>query len=130
MGGFPYEWDYLGEEADLPTRGRMLDEHLDLLVRLWSGGPVEHRGEHYRVAGTADHPFSARLHPPPVQQPRIPVWVAGSAALALVAAGYAWSLASLNARSDEVYRAALAAVPAAMPALVRPPATPEPPPPP
>lgn len=78
MGGFPYEWDYLGEEADLPTRGRMLDEHLDLLVRLWSGGPVEHRGEHYRVAGTPDHPFSARLHPPPVQQPRIPVWVAGT----------------------------------------------------
>ncbi|WP_199423098.1 LLM class flavin-dependent oxidoreductase [Actinotalea solisilvae] len=78
MGGFPYEWDFLGEEPDLPTRGRMLDEHLDLLARLWSGEPVEHRGEHYRVAGTADQPFSARLHPPPVQRPRIPVWVAGT----------------------------------------------------
>ncbi len=78
MGGFPYEWDFLGEETDLPTRGRMLDEHLELLDRLWSGEQVEHRGEHYRVAGTAEQPFSVAIDPPPVQRPRIPVWVAGT----------------------------------------------------
>lgn len=78
MGGFPYEWDFLGEETDPATRGRMLDEHLDLLDRLWSGEQVEHRGEHYRVAGTAEQPFSVVIDPRPVQRPRIPVWVAGT----------------------------------------------------
>lgn len=78
IGGFPYEWDFLGEETDLKTRGRMLDEHLDLLDRLWSGEPVEHRGEHYRVAGSVGQPFAVTIDPPPVQRPRIPVWVAGT----------------------------------------------------
>src|SRR5215212_11869028 len=41
-GAFPYEWDYLGEESDHRTRGEMLDEHLGLLDRLWSGEPVHH----------------------------------------------------------------------------------------
>lgn len=67
---------------------------------------------------------------PPPARTKVPVWVAGSAALAIVAASYAWSLLGLNAASDDVYRQALASAPAAMPALVRPPATPPPPPPP
>lgn len=79
IGASPFEWDYLGEEPDLPTRGRMLDEHLELLVRLWSGEGVEHRGERYRVARTPGAPpWMAEAHPPPVQRPRIPVWVAGT----------------------------------------------------
>lgn len=79
-GAFPFEWEYLGEEADAATRGRMLDEHLDLLTRLWTGEPVEHVGEHYRAARTrADQPpWAAECHPTPVQRPRIPVWVAGT----------------------------------------------------
>ncbi len=60
----------------------------------------------------------------------MPFWVAASAAFALIAGIYAWGLTSLNAASDEVYRTALTAPPAAMPALARPPATPPPPPPP
>jgi type VI secretion system protein ImpK len=60
----------------------------------------------------------------------VPVWVAGSAALAIVGGVYWWGLTSLNAASDGVLRTALAAPPASMPALVRPPATPPPPPPP
>jgi type VI secretion system protein ImpK len=67
---------------------------------------------------------------PPPPRGGIPVWVAGSVALALVAAVHVWSLTTLNAESDAVYRAALAAPPTAMPALVRPAATPPPPPPP
>lgn len=74
-GGGPFEWDYCGEQTDPVTRGDMLDEHLELLERLWTGEPVRHEGRHYRAAGPD---WSAVCYPPPVQQPRIPVWVAGT----------------------------------------------------
>ncbi len=64
------------------------------------------------------------------RRPGIPVWVGASLALAVIAAVYVWSLTGLNAASDAVYQTALAAPPASMPALTRPPATPPPPPPP
>ena len=41
IGGGKLEWDHLGEEKDLRTRGRMLDEALDILVGLWSGKPYQ-----------------------------------------------------------------------------------------
>jgi hypothetical protein len=74
-GAFPFEWDYVGEEADHRVRGEMLDEHLELLDRLWTGEPVHHEGRHYRTAGPE---WSAICYPPPLQRPRIPVWVGGS----------------------------------------------------
>ncbi|WBB68732.1 LLM class flavin-dependent oxidoreductase [Micromonospora sp. WMMD812] len=61
-----------GEPTDLPTRAARLDEGLDLLTGLLGGGPVRHHGAHYRADGVA-------LRPPPVQRPRVPVWVGGSA---------------------------------------------------
>lgn len=64
------EYDDLGEEADHRARGEMLDEALDIITQLWSGAEVDHVGPHYRVQG-------ARFLPPPVQQPRIPIWVGG-----------------------------------------------------
>lgn len=74
-GAFPFEWDYLGEERDHRVRGEMLDEHLHLLDRLWTGEDVHHEGRFYRTAGPD---WSARCYPPPVQRPRIPVWVGGT----------------------------------------------------
>lgn len=56
-----------GSPAELAAR---LDEGLDLLASLWSGQPVNHEGEYFRVQGTA-------LRPAPLQRPRIPIWVAG-----------------------------------------------------
>ena len=50
-GAGPYEWEYCGEQSDPRIRGDMLDEHLGLLDRLWSGAPVHHDGTHYRLAG-------------------------------------------------------------------------------
>lgn len=64
------EFDNLGEETELITRGQMLDEALEIITRLWSGEPFDHRGRHYRVEG-------ARFRPTPLQQPRIPIWVGG-----------------------------------------------------
>jgi alkanesulfonate monooxygenase SsuD/methylene tetrahydromethanopterin reductase-like flavin-dependent oxidoreductase (luciferase family) len=74
-GAFPFEWEYVGEESDHRTRGEMLDEHLELLDRLWTGEPVHHEGRHYRTAGPD---WSAICYPPPQQRPRIPVWVGGT----------------------------------------------------
>ncbi len=64
------EWDDLGEEPDLRTRGAMLDEGLEVLTGLWTGAPFSYEGAHYSVAG-------ATFRPIPVQSPRIPVWVGG-----------------------------------------------------
>ncbi|MBN1284336.1 MAG: LLM class flavin-dependent oxidoreductase, partial [Anaerolineae bacterium] len=68
-GGTP-EFDDLGEEADPKVRAAMLDEGLVVLAGLWSGEPFHHDGEFYHVR-------RAHFTPPPVQKPRIPVWVGG-----------------------------------------------------
>ena len=69
--GFPTipEYSGFGHETDLKIRGEMLDEGLELLAALWSGAPVKHEGKHYQV--------QCEGFAPPVQSPRIPVWVAG-----------------------------------------------------
>ncbi len=64
------EWGSFGHQTDAKTRGEMLDEGLEVLAALWSGGPVEHKGPHYWV--------STEGMAPPVQEPRIPVWVGGT----------------------------------------------------
>jgi hypothetical protein len=64
------EFRDFGEVTDERTRADMLDEGLAIITGMWSGDPFRHRGEHYRLA---KHTFL----PTPVQQPRIPIWVAG-----------------------------------------------------
>jgi alkanesulfonate monooxygenase SsuD/methylene tetrahydromethanopterin reductase-like flavin-dependent oxidoreductase (luciferase family) len=48
-----------------------LDESLEILVGLWSGAPFGFEGRHYRFEPMA-------FRPPPVQRPRIPIWVVGA----------------------------------------------------
>ena len=64
------EFKNLGEEADLKTRGAMLDEGLQVVNGLWSGKPFSFVGEHYTVK-------DAQFLPATLQQPRIPIWVGG-----------------------------------------------------
>ena len=93
--------------------------------------------------------ISGQVHPPAAlaenwegvdapyrpKRTRFPVWVAFCIALAAAAGGFVWLLNGLNAGSDAVLEAALAAPPAAMPKIARPafvqppPPPPEPPPP-
>ncbi len=70
IGNGDEEWVRLGEESDLRRRGQMLDEGLQVLDGLWSGCPFSFHGQHYRVEDTV-------FLPRPVQEPRIPVWIAG-----------------------------------------------------
>jgi alkanesulfonate monooxygenase SsuD/methylene tetrahydromethanopterin reductase-like flavin-dependent oxidoreductase (luciferase family) len=67
---FGAEYSGTGEQLDDRLRGQMLDEALQVLAAAWSGRPVQHRGAHYTIDGL-------RFLPRPVQQPGVPVWVAG-----------------------------------------------------
>ena len=58
----------LGRGLDPVQRAVVLDESLEVLVRLWSGTPVDFEGE--RISGA-----QRGLPPAPVQQP-LPIWVA------------------------------------------------------
>jgi alkanesulfonate monooxygenase SsuD/methylene tetrahydromethanopterin reductase-like flavin-dependent oxidoreductase (luciferase family) len=63
------EYSCFGEVGDDRLHGAMLDEGLDVLVGLWSGEPFSYRGKYYTIQ-------QAHFLPPPVQSPRIPIWVA------------------------------------------------------
>jgi Luciferase-like monooxygenase len=60
----------VGEVTDDRRRAVMLDEALDVVAGLWSGLPFSYTGQHFQIH---DVTFS----PPPLQQPRIPIWVGG-----------------------------------------------------
>lgn len=64
------EYTAFGDEGDPKVRAAMLDEGLELLAALWSGKPVQHEGAHYRA--------ETQGFQPPVQRPRIPIWVAAT----------------------------------------------------
>jgi alkanesulfonate monooxygenase SsuD/methylene tetrahydromethanopterin reductase-like flavin-dependent oxidoreductase (luciferase family) len=70
LGVYPQELDNLGDEADQVVRAEMLDEALEVLTGLWSGEKFSHEGKHHTLR-------DQRFRPTPLQQPRIPVWVAG-----------------------------------------------------
>lgn len=61
-----------GEETDRKIRAELLDEGLEIITGLWRGQPFNFSGKHYLVKETSFSP-----PPPPVQSPRIPIWVAG-----------------------------------------------------
>jgi len=62
-----------GEVTDRKKRAELLDEGLDILTGLWRGQPFNYAGKHYQVKETKFY-----LPPPPVQKPRIPIWVVGA----------------------------------------------------
>jgi alkanesulfonate monooxygenase SsuD/methylene tetrahydromethanopterin reductase-like flavin-dependent oxidoreductase (luciferase family) len=66
-GGF----SKVGEPTDRRVRAQLLDESLEILTGLWSGGPFSFAGEHYKLE-------EMTFLPPPVQSPRIPIWVVGA----------------------------------------------------
>ena len=72
LGAFPQEeFEAFGETGDDRVRAAKLDEGLEVLTGLWSGAPFSYHGTQYRV-------HNVHFTPPPVQQPRIPIWVAGT----------------------------------------------------
>lgn len=63
------ELERLGLQSDLASRVAHLEEGLAIVSRLWSGDGVSFAGRHHRLV-------NVRTLPRPVQQPRIPIWLA------------------------------------------------------
>jgi alkanesulfonate monooxygenase SsuD/methylene tetrahydromethanopterin reductase-like flavin-dependent oxidoreductase (luciferase family) len=70
MGAIDSGFEAFGEVTDRKTRAELLDEGLEILTGLWRGQPFRYDGKHYHVKETSFSP-----PPPPVQKPRIPIWV-------------------------------------------------------
>jgi hypothetical protein len=68
--GFP------DEVTDTRARAEMLDEGIDILTLLYRGKQFAYDGKHYHVRLT----LVDEMHypPPPLQKPRIPLWVVGA----------------------------------------------------
>lgn len=73
LGAVDTGFEAFGEVTDRRTRAELLDEGLDIVTGLWRGQPFRYDGQHYQVRPTEFQP-----PPPPVQQPRIPIWVVGA----------------------------------------------------
>ena len=69
-GDFYREFSGFGEEVGNKLHAEKLDEALQMLDELWSGEETSFKGEHYQLT-------DIQFHPTPVQQPRIPIWLAG-----------------------------------------------------
>jgi probable F420-dependent oxidoreductase len=68
LGWNPVEFEALGE--DFKTRGRRIEEQIDVLRRLWAEPLVDFHGSEHQVS-------NAGLNPLPTRQ--IPIWMGGTA---------------------------------------------------
>jgi hypothetical protein len=75
LGAIDTGFTDFGEITDRKTRAELLDEGLEILTNLWAGNQFSHAGKHYQVEITEESFYPP---PPPVQKPRIPIWVVGA----------------------------------------------------
>jgi hypothetical protein len=73
LGALDTGFAEFGEATDRKQRAELMDEGLEILTGLWLGQPFNYQGKHYKIQETKFYP-----PPPPVQQPRIPIWVVGA----------------------------------------------------
>jgi alkanesulfonate monooxygenase SsuD/methylene tetrahydromethanopterin reductase-like flavin-dependent oxidoreductase (luciferase family) len=71
LGNPSREFTAFGEEADLRVRAAKLDEGLAIVDGLFRGLPFSFEGEYYRLR-------DVEFLPVPVQQPRVPIWLAAT----------------------------------------------------
>jgi probable F420-dependent oxidoreductase len=68
VGWMQEEFAALG--VSFKDRGRMTDEQLEIVSRLWTEEHISFNGQFYNFQDVA-------FYPKPIQQPRIPIWVGG-----------------------------------------------------
>lgn len=73
LGAVHEGWTAFEADEGRRTRAERMDECLAIYDGLMRGQPFSFSGKHYTVTPTTFH-----LPPPPVQQPRPPVWVVGA----------------------------------------------------
>jgi probable F420-dependent oxidoreductase len=108
VGWMEEEFAALG--VPFKERGRMTDEQLEIVERLWTEERASYAGRHYHFDDVA-------FYPKPLQRPRIPIWVGGEGRAAQRRAarfGDAWfpyfvaiTPAELRAGHDNVRRLAV-----------------------
>jgi alkanesulfonate monooxygenase SsuD/methylene tetrahydromethanopterin reductase-like flavin-dependent oxidoreductase (luciferase family) len=77
LGATDVGFEAFGETIDRRQRAELVDESLAIIEALWRGElPWSHHGRHYHVDLPPEFPTGAPA--PPVQQPRIPIWVVGA----------------------------------------------------
>jgi probable F420-dependent oxidoreductase len=89
LGWLPEEFAWCGEVYE--TRGKRMDEALEILRLIWGGGMVSYEGEHYRFG-------KIQMSPTP---PKIPLYIGGHTLPGLKRAaryGDGWSSAMLPAK--------------------------------
>ncbi len=106
------EEEFAAQGILFKDRGRMTDEQLEIISRLWTEEHISFNGQFYRFQDLA-------FYPKPIQQPRIPIWVGGEGVHAqrrTAKYGDAWfpyfveiTPAELKAGYDNVLRLASAA---------------------
>ena len=64
------EEEFAAQGVAFKDRGRMTDEQLQIVSRLWTEEHISFQGKHYQFEDIA-------FYPKPIQQPRIPIWVGG-----------------------------------------------------
>jgi probable F420-dependent oxidoreductase len=84
------EYRSAGMRYDPPgARIARLEESLEVVLALFSGGPVSHAGEHYQIADLAGIPS-------PVQQPHPPLFIGGGGRRMLELAGRRASIVGIH----------------------------------
>jgi probable F420-dependent oxidoreductase len=76
IGASWLEEEWIAAQLDFATRGRRVDEALDVCKRLWTDAVVDHHGEFFDFEGVV-------FEPKPVQQPWPPILVGGESDAAL-----------------------------------------------
>jgi alkanesulfonate monooxygenase SsuD/methylene tetrahydromethanopterin reductase-like flavin-dependent oxidoreductase (luciferase family) len=73
LGAVHDGWTAFEADRGRRVRAELLDEGLAVLTGLWAGQPFSYQGSHHTV-----RPTTFAVPPPPVQRPRIPIWVVGA----------------------------------------------------
>jgi alkanesulfonate monooxygenase SsuD/methylene tetrahydromethanopterin reductase-like flavin-dependent oxidoreductase (luciferase family) len=72
LGAIHDGWLAFETDPGRRVRAELLDEGLAVLTGLWGGQPFTYEGRHHTV-----RPTDFAVPPPPVQRPRVPIWVVG-----------------------------------------------------
>jgi alkanesulfonate monooxygenase SsuD/methylene tetrahydromethanopterin reductase-like flavin-dependent oxidoreductase (luciferase family) len=73
LGALHEGWTAFEADQGRKLRAELFDEGLAVLTGLWAGQPFSYDGKHYSV-----RPTDFVVPAPPVQRPRIPIWVVGA----------------------------------------------------